>query len=258
MSAWSDDDGFWEAMEPALCAPGRLALAEGDVEAMLSGLGLPPGRAVLDLGCGPGAHAISFAAHGHRVTGVDRSRRLLDRARSAARAAGVDVEWVEADIRRFRRPASYHLICSLYTSFGYFDDPDNRMVLEHARASLVPGGAFLLDVIGREAVVRAGLDARSAEVGGVCYKERRRLADGGQALVSDWTVVREGRRQDFPVRLRLYSASELRDLLQSTGFATVTIAGALNGTGPYDEAATRLVAVAYAAPGAARIHGSEP
>jgi hypothetical protein len=123
-----------------------------------------------------------------------------------------------------------------------------------------PGAHEQLDVVGREATVRAGLAARSAEVGGVCYRERRRLSDDGQALVSDWTVVRDGARQDFQVRLRLYSAPELRDLLRSAGFAEVTLAGALrlDGKSPYDEAATRLVAVAYAAPGAARIERSEP
>ena len=29
MTQWSEDGTFWEAMEPALCAPGRLALAPG-------------------------------------------------------------------------------------------------------------------------------------------------------------------------------------------------------------------------------------
>jgi hypothetical protein len=41
MSHWSDDDLFWEAMEPALCAPGRLALAEPDVAAILGTFDLP-------------------------------------------------------------------------------------------------------------------------------------------------------------------------------------------------------------------------
>lgn len=258
MTNWSDDDAFWEAMEPALCAPGRLALAEGDVSAVVSGLDLPPGCAVLDLGCGPGAHAIAFAARGHRVTGVDRSRRLLDWAGAAARARGVDVEWVEDDMRRFRRPASYDLICSLYTSFGYFDDPGNRTVLEHVLASLAPGGALLLDVIGRETVARVGLEARLVEVEGVCYTERRRVTDERQALVSDWTVVREGRRQDFRVSQRLYSGPELGDLLRATGFADVTLFGALDGESPYDEAATRLVALGHAATGVERSHGSTP
>jgi len=33
LNPWSDDPAFWEAMEPALCGPERLALAQGDVAA---------------------------------------------------------------------------------------------------------------------------------------------------------------------------------------------------------------------------------
>jgi hypothetical protein len=46
------------------------------------------------------------------------------------------------------------------------------------------------------------------------------------------------------VRQRLYSGSELRDLLLSVGFADVRLAGGLDGETPYEEVARRLVAVA--------------
>jgi len=247
---WSDDETFWEAMEPALCAPSRLALAEPDVAAILGALGLPPRAAVLDLGCGPGAHAIAIARKGHRVTGVDRSARLLARARSAAETRGIEVEWVEADMRRFRRPSSYDLVCSLYTSFGYFDDSGNRTVLENILASLKPAGVALLDVIGRETTAREWQERRWLEVEGVLYLERRRTADDWSALVSDWVVVRDGARRDFCVKQRLYSGAELRDLLLSVGFTKVTLFGALSVKAPYDESAERLVAVARAPEGA--------
>jgi SAM-dependent methyltransferase len=247
---WSDDETFWEAMEPALSAPGRLALAERDVAAILGALDLPPQATVLDLGCGPGAHAIALARKGHRVAGVDRSPRLLDRARSEARMRGIDVEWVEADMRRFRRLSSFDLVCSLYTSFGYFDDGENRTVLENILASLKPGGVAFVDVIGRETTAREWQERRWLEVEGVLYLERRRVADDWSALVSDWVVVRAGARQDFCVRQRLYSGTELRDLLLSVGFIKVTLFGALNAKVPYDESAERLVAVAQAPTGA--------
>ncbi len=249
MDHWSDDDAFWEAMEPALCAPARLALAEGDVAGILGALDLPPRANVLDLGCGPGAHAIAMGARGHRVTGVDRSRRLLDRARLAARARGIEVEWVDADMRDFRRPSSFHLVCSLYASFGYFDDRDNRRVLENILASVVPGGVVYIDLIGRETAARHWQERRWTEVDGVLYLERCRSADDWSTLVSDWIVVRDGERRDFRVEQRLRSGTELRDLLLSVGFAAVALFGALDGKTPYDESAKRLVAVARA-PGA--------
>jgi len=244
MSEWSDDPAFWEAMAPALCAAARLARAEGDVRAIEACVALPPGARVLDLACGPGAHAIALAGRGHRVTGVDASSRLLARARAAATREGARVEWVEADMREFRRPESFDLVCSLYSSFGYFDDGVNRRVLENVRASLAPGGSLVLDVLGKEATVRHWQGHRQQEVEGVLYDEQSTLTEDPSWMVSDWTVVRDEVRHEFQVRQRLYSGPELRDLLLSVGFASVRLAGGLDGETSYDEAARRLVAVA--------------
>jgi SAM-dependent methyltransferase len=244
MTDWSEDEAFWQAMEPALCAPARLALAEGDVGAILACVEPSPNARVLDLGCGPGAHAIALARRGYRVTGVDTSGRLLDRARSAAESEGVQVEWVEADMRELRRPGAFDLVCSLYASFGYFDDGQNRRVLENVHASLAPGGTLVLDLVGREAAARHWPEPRWHEIGGVLYLEHATVEDDWSWMVSDWIVVRDGARSDFRVRQRLYSANELRDLLFSVGFASVRLAGALDGRAPYDESARRLVAVA--------------
>lgn len=247
MSEWSEDETLWEAMAPALCAPARLALAEGDVTAILAAVQLPANSRVLDLGCGPGAHAIGFARRGHRVTGLDTSARLLDRARSAAQGAGVQVEWLQADMRDFQRTEGFDLICSLYASFGYFDDRQNRRVLENVRASVAPGGVLVLDVVGREAAARHWQERRWHEVEGVLYLERCTTADDWSAMVTDWIVVRDGVRADFRVKQRLYSAAELRALLLSVGFASVRLAGGLDLETPYDAAARRLVAAARTA-----------
>jgi len=244
MSEWSEDQTFWEAMEPALCAPSRLGLAAADVAAILASVQARPNSRVLDLGCGPGAHAIGFARLGHRVTGVDTSRRLLDRARSAAQAGGVEVEWVEADMRDFQRPSAFDLICSLYASFGYFYDAENRHVLENVYASLTPDGVCVLDVLGREAAARHWQERRWHDVDGVLYLEHCTTEADWSSMVSDWIVVRSGVRAEFRVKQRLYAGTELRGLLLSLGFANVKLAGGLDGKTPYDESARRLVAIA--------------
>lgn len=244
MNEWSDDPTLWEAMEPALCAGARLARAEGDARAIEACVELRPAARALDLACGPGAHAIALARRGHRVTGVDTSRRLLARARTAGAREGAHVEWVEADMREFRRPESFDLVCSLYVSFGYFDDSVNRRVLENVRASLAPGGSLVLDLVGREAAVRTGPEHREQEVEGILYREQSTFVEDSSCLRSDWTVVRDGVRREFRVRQRLYSGVELRELLLSVGFDAVRLAGGLDGETPYDEAARRLVAVA--------------
>jgi cyclopropane fatty-acyl-phospholipid synthase-like methyltransferase len=54
-----------------------------EVEFLLEELRLPPGGAVLDVGCGTGRHAIELAKRGYVVTGLDLSSQMLSRAAEA-------------------------------------------------------------------------------------------------------------------------------------------------------------------------------
>src|SRR4051812_6160739 len=57
---------------------------------------LPPAPArVLDVGAGTGALSMVAAGLGHRVTALDLSESMLDRARDKALAAGLDLEIVQ-------------------------------------------------------------------------------------------------------------------------------------------------------------------
>lgn len=58
---------------------------------------LPPGRA-LDVGCGTGTQATYLASRGWRVSALDVVERPLRRARARAAAAGVEVQWLRADV----------------------------------------------------------------------------------------------------------------------------------------------------------------
>ena len=86
---------------------------------------LRPGR-VLDLGCGSGANAVFLARHGFEVVGVDFAPAALAKARSAAAAAEVDLELVEADLTDLS--ASSLGTFDLLVDYGTLDDlpPDGR------------------------------------------------------------------------------------------------------------------------------------
>jgi SAM-dependent methyltransferase len=242
---WADDEAFWEAMEPALCSSARLELAVADVTAIWQGLGLTGDEWLLDLACGPGAHAVAFAARGLRVTGVDRTERLLSRARRASAERALGVEWLQADMRTFRRSGHFDVVCSLYNSLAYFDDATNRRILENVRASLRPGGRVLIDLISRETVAAGWYDRQSLEVDGVSYSEVRSVAEDGAVLVSDWFVEhRSEAPRTFHIRQKLYSGAELGILLKEAGYSQVSLFGSLDCNCPFDETSRRLVAVA--------------
>lgn len=58
---------------------------------------VPPGRA-LDLGCGTGTNAITLARNGWEVTGVDFSAKAIEEAKRKAKAAGLGITFIKADV----------------------------------------------------------------------------------------------------------------------------------------------------------------
>jgi SAM-dependent methyltransferase len=57
----------------------------------------PPGP-VVDLGCGPGAHARALARRGYEVTGLDGSPRMVDVARARAARDNLNGAYEVADV----------------------------------------------------------------------------------------------------------------------------------------------------------------
>ncbi|MBZ5611141.1 MAG: class I SAM-dependent methyltransferase [Acidobacteriia bacterium] len=241
---WFEDEDFWRELYPYMFPPDRIAAAADQVAQFLA-LTKVEGGAVLDLCCGPGRHSVEFARLGLNVTGVDRTPFLLDRARERAQAAGVKVEWVLDDMRNFRRPAAFDLACSLFTSFGYFDNPDeDLLVLRNVHASLKPGGVFVLETLGKERLARVLLKSICEDFpDGAVLLQRPQVRDDWSRVSNEWTLLKDGRYRTFRFEHTIYSGRELKERLISSGFADVKLFGDPQG-GPYGPDALRLVAVA--------------
>ena len=244
-SEWFTDEGFWEALSPFIFPDTARAAAVADVEAIGSLVGRPV-ESVLDLCCGPGRHSVAFAKQGSRVTAVDRSPFLLDRGRQYAAAERVDIRWVQEDMRAFIEPAGFDLAVNLFTSFGYFEDPaENQRVLANVSASLVPGGAFMLDVIGKEVVARIYQPSRVQEgPDGALLVMRGKVVDDWSRIENEWFVVRDGTVRSYRFAHWLYSAAELRGMFKEAGFARIDVFGGLDGSS-YGAEASRLIVRAY-------------
>jgi SAM-dependent methyltransferase len=241
---WFEDESLWRELYPYVFPVERLAAAKDQVNQIVALTGVT-GGAVLDLCCGPGRHAVEFARRGFRVTGVDRSAFLLERARERANGAPGAIEWVLDDMREFRRPAAFDLACNLFTSFGYFErEEDNLRVLRNVRQSLRDGGVLVMDMVGRERVMRQGMEERRTPFAdGAVLIQRPHLREDGERMDSDWTLVKGGESRSYRFEHYLYSGRGLQDRLISCGFGDVGLYGDLEGT-PYGAEALRLVAVA--------------
>jgi SAM-dependent methyltransferase len=109
---------------------------------------LPRVADVADLGCGPAGDGALFAQAGHRVTGIDRSARMLAHA---ARALPGRV--IRADLRRL--PVASQSIDGIWCCAALLHVPHDQTMaaLGEMRRILRPGGCLAL-------VTAAGQGAR--------------------------------------------------------------------------------------------------
>jgi len=240
---WFEDEVFWRELYPFMFSERRIAEADAQM-AKVRALTQPVGKAVLDLCCGPGRCSIALAKRGFRVTGVDRTKYLLGKARAKARAARLKIEWVEKDMRDFVRPESFDLVINMFTSFGYFDDKGEDMaVLKNMFASLQPGGACLIEMLGKERLAKVLQATTSSELpDGTVVVERHKIFDDWTRVGNEWWIVRNGRVKTFKFHHTIYSGQELRDRLERAGFVDVRLYGNLDGD-EYGPDAERLIAV---------------
>jgi len=240
---WFDDDSFWRELYPFMFPKERIADADEQIVKALA-LTKPAGKSVLDLCCGPGRCSIALAKRGFSVTGVDRTTHLLNKARAKARAAHVKIEWVQKDMRDFARPDYFALVLSMFTSFGYFDDrQDDMIVLENMFTSLRPGGACLIEVLGKERLAKILQPTTSTLLAdGTMVVERHEIFDDWTRVRNEWLVIRNGRVKSFKFHHTIYSGLELRERMERVGFVAVTLHGNLDGDeyGPNGE---RLIAI---------------
>jgi len=147
-------------------------------------------------------------------------------------------------MRDFVRPEAYDIALSMFTSFGYFDDKsEDLLVLRNLLASLRPGGACLLEMMGKERLAKV-LQPTTCDTlpNGTMLIQRHEIFDDWTRIRNEWIVIRRGRAKSSKFHHTLYSGQELRHLMEQAGFAEVKLYGSLNGD-LYGPNAQRLVAV---------------
>ena len=219
---------------------------EQEADFIASTLGLPDDASILDLCCGWGRHAVRLAERGYQVTGLDLSAYHIELAGNAAREAGVDVEWLECDMRHVPQPdGSFDAVINLFTAFGYFDDAENQQVLEEISRVLRPGGRLLLDLINRDNLMRVfrESDWSESDDGNLILEHRRWDAESGR-IHAAWTIIGpNGERRTHAHDERIYTLQELELRLSDAGLHKVKAFGGFDG-GELGRTSRRLIVLA--------------
>jgi len=72
--------------------------------------------------CGPGRYALEFAHRGFQVTGADLNPSFIAQAREFSQKEGLSIEFLQEEMRKFRREHFYDVGLNISSSFKVLEN----------------------------------------------------------------------------------------------------------------------------------------
>jgi len=195
------------------------------------------GHPVLELACGTGRLTIPIAQAGVEIVGLDLSPSMLAQARTKAKAAKVEIEFVEGDCRSFELGRKFALIFMAFNSMQHlYDYASLAALFANVRKHLAEGGRFIFDVFNPkiEILARAAGERRLEREyqdpdgkGKMAFEYSSIYDDAAQVSHIQCYFLRRGPNgEELDVReeqlhLRSFFPQELDLLVRSQGFEIV-------------------------------------
>ncbi len=226
-----------------------------EADFLVKALRLDPGSHLLDVPCGNGRLAFELAKRGYRVTGVDISEEFIEEARSSgirlcedqppATAGGSDsVEFVLGDMRRVEGEAIYDGAYCFGNSFGFLEYADMESFLSGVAHALKPGGRFVLETgMAAESILPKFEAESSHQIGDIHVTIKEQYLAAESCVDSEYVFERNGKTESRMAKHWIYTAAEIRRMLERAGFAVKGIFGSLDRK-PYELGLTELFVVA--------------
>ncbi len=203
---------------------------KSEIDDLITLLNLKGDERLLDIGCGWARHVIELTRRGYQVAGVDISQAMIDRGKDLLRQQNLKADLTVCDMANLAYSSEFDIALSLFGSFGYADtDQDSLNILTKIRESLIPGGRLCLELWNRDKYINmSGQNVFHRHEGLVILEEHLFDSIAGRMNITR-TIVEGSDSREYKLSVRLYTYSELHQLLTAAGFQTRTPFGSLRG-----------------------------
>jgi len=201
--------------------------------------------ALLDAPCGFWRHSLYFAKMWCKVTWIDNNKYFIQQAKKSRK--WLKAQFLEEDMLSLKYTEQFDHICNIFSSFGYFSDKNNIKLLNIFHKALKTGGKLCIDVVNRDRILS------SYENGKV--RKNHTILDNDVMLDAEtfdpltWCLqnnkkfVTKGKIIDAGYSMRLYTYTELKDMLERCGFNVLYTYGNYDSS-TYTQDSNRIIIIA--------------
>lgn len=189
------------------------------------------GASILELCCGTGRLTIPIAKDGYDISGVDYTPSMLEQAKAKASEAGLEIEFVEADIRALDLRKKYDFIFIPFNSIHHlYRNEDLFKAFQVVRKHLKPGGLFLLDCFNPNIQYIVEGEKEQQQIAAyttddgrdILIKQTMRYENKTQINRIEWHYFINGRFDSVQnLDMRLFFPQELDAYLEWNGFKMI-------------------------------------
>lgn len=191
---------------------------------------------ILDVGCGIGRHALIWAKRNFNVVGIDRSEKIIQKAKEKAEQQNIhSVQFICDDIRNItpQNKGTFDLVVSLFTSFGHEElDDDNQKILHAISSLLAEEGVFFIDYLNPTYVKNTIVSFENLTLDDEQVSIRREIIED-QVIK---TISISGKT--YQEKIKLYSHQKMKNMLNEVGLAVKNCWSNYQGT-PFTENGAR-------------------
>lgn len=186
---------------------------------------------ILELCCGTGRLTVPIAKDGHNICGVDYTSSMLEQAKVKASEAGLEINFIEADIRSLNLQEKFDFIFIPFNSIHHlYKNEDLFKAFNGVKNHLKEGGLFLLDcfnpniqyIVEGEKEQKKIAEYTTEDGRAVLIKQTMRYESATQINRIEWHYFINGEFHSIQnLDMRLFFPQELDSYLEGAGFEII-------------------------------------
>lgn len=210
-------------------------------------------KSVLDLACGTGSQVFWLANRGYEVIGSDINQNMLKIARSKAKKQKSAAKFIKGDMRTLKT-GKFDAVITIFNAIGHLTQRDFEKAMRNIYKNLNDNGLYVFDIFNLsyflkdDNITKLTIDWKK-NLGNSTVREIQYSTISQDGILASYNICHEQTDNKKPKittdyqTLQIYSAKQLKEMLQKNGFKVLGLCG-FDGSRFVESKTERIVMIA--------------